>query len=369
MEHLAIYLPTLHGGGAEKMLLHVAGELENRGFDVDLIIGEKTGELLSHIPDNVQLVDLDAGRIANTLLPLTLYLRREKPDRLLSTINTANVVAILASKLSMSPTGTVIRMPNTEFKKTPPHRNNLMKNIEAKLIKWTYPHAGKIIAISKGSKQATLGAIPKVSETDVRVIYNPVLRGGFEEKMREEISESWYPDATEVILGVGRLVDQKDFSTLLRAFAELEGNRKRSLVILGKGPNREHLSTLASELGILSDVYLPGFVDNPFKFMRHARLFALTSRFEPFGNVLVETMACGTPVVSTDCPFGPSEILEEGKHGILVPLESPRDMAKAIEWTLNHPVPPDQLKRRASQFTVKAIVDEYIKVLEEAKSD
>jgi glycosyltransferase involved in cell wall biosynthesis len=170
------------------------------------------------------------------------------------------------------------------------------------------------------------------------------------------------PGAPPVILAVGRLTLQKDFPTLIRAFARLRARRSARLVILGEGELRDELEALVAELGLTADVALPGFVDNPFSWMRGSALFVLSSAWEGFGNVLVEAMACGTPVVSTDCPSGPAEILENGKWGRLAAVGDAEALARAIAEALDDPNPPD-VRARAAFFSVERSVDAYLAIL------
>ena len=166
-----------------------------------------------------------------------------------------------------------------------------------------------------------------------------------------------------MVLAAGRLTSVKDHATLLRAFARVLCSRPARLLILGVGPERENLLKLADHLGLSQCVDLPGFDPNPFAYMSRSRVFVLPSRYEGFGNVLPEAMACGTPVVSTDCRSGPREILEDGKWGRLVPVGDWRAMAEAILDTLDNPIPSDQLIFRASAFSSDASIDRYLEVL------
>jgi glycosyltransferase involved in cell wall biosynthesis len=174
----------------------------------------------------------------------------------------------------------------------------------------------------------------------------------------------WFaPGEPPVILAAGRLTAQKDYPTLMRAFASLRKNRPAHLVILGEGEEHPRLQALAMELGIRADVDLPGFLDHPFPLMAHCQVLVLSSAWEGFGNVLVEALACGTQVVSTDCPSGPAEILEDGKYGRLVPVGDAVALAKAIEATLDRPYPVAMLRQRAQAFSSKDAVGQYLEAL------
>jgi glycosyltransferase involved in cell wall biosynthesis len=178
----------------------------------------------------------------------------------------------------------------------------------------------------------------------------------------EKLDHRWFEDNEDpVILGVGRLNEQKDFQTLLRAFANVLKKRHAYLVILGEGEERSSLEVLSEELNVAHRVHMPGFVRNPYKYMARSDVFVLSSKFEGFGNVIVEAMACGCPVVSTNCRSGPTEILENGKWGRLVPVEDPLRMSNAINESIASPLPPS--KERAQDFTAEVIMDQYCSLI------
>ena len=174
----------------------------------------------------------------------------------------------------------------------------------------------------------------------------------------------WFADgAPPVLLGAGKFKPQKDLSTLIRAFAMIRASRPARLIILGEGPQRKTLQALCTELGVLEDVAFPGFVDNPFAYMARSKVFVLSSAWEGFGMVLAEAMACGCPVVSTDCPSGPAEILEDGRYGPLVPVSDPEKMSAAIASTLDDPLPVETLRQRAAVFSDASAATLYRQVL------
>jgi glycosyltransferase involved in cell wall biosynthesis len=227
------------------------------------------------------------------------------------------------------------------------------------LIKLSYPFADDIIAISKGVSE-DLAEFCSVEENRIKVIYNPAITPAIADESEESISHQWFTAYTyPVILGVGRLMDQKDFSTLIKAFRQLLQKREARLVILGEGEKREELEELTQNLGIEEKVDIAGFKQNPFPYMKNADVFVLSSVWEGFGNVLVEAMACGTPVVSMDCPSGPAEILENGKYGPLVPPGDSEALVYAILDTLDSPIDSELLKERANDFEVEKISSEY----------
>jgi len=184
MNTVTIYIPTLHGGGAEKMLVRLSGGLADRGYAVDLVVGDRSGELIGRVPADVNLIDLNAGRIAKSLIPLIGYLRKKEPDCLVSTINTANVVAIVAGHLSGTDTGVVARMPNTEFVSAELELGKT-KQIIYRILPYVYPYADRIVAISEGAKQETLDHISKLDQRDVAVVNNPAISDDDLERVRQ----------------------------------------------------------------------------------------------------------------------------------------------------------------------------------------
>jgi glycosyltransferase involved in cell wall biosynthesis len=184
------------------------------------------------------------------------------------------------------------------------------------------------------------------------------------------LNHPWFkPGAAPVILAVGRLIPQKDFQTLIRAFAILQRKSKARLVILGEGRQRLELESLTQELGIAPHVEMPGFVSNPYQYMAGASVFALTSRYEGLPGVLIQALACGCPVISTDCPGGSAEILDHGKYGRLVPINNDTVLADAMDSVLNEQPDKNILRKRASLFSVERATQQYLDYLDNILGD
>ena len=227
----------------------------------------------------------------------------------------------------------------------------------------SYPFADFVVGISRGTT-AELEGIPGMERDRIHTIYNPVVSADLDRKARESPHHPWLDDRPcPVILAIGRMRKVKDFSTLLRAFARLLVQRPARLIVLGEGRLRPTLRSLAQELGVAEQVDFPGFKENPYAFLARADLFVLSSRNEALPTVLIEAMACGCPVVSTDCPFGPREILEGGRLGPLVPVGDAEALAEAMDRTLDDPPDPDPLRERASFFNVEHAVERYEELL------
>ena len=328
-ERLTLFLPSLRGGGAERVMVNLARGFSERGLKVDLVLARAEGPYMAEVPPDVRIVDLKARRVLASLPGLVRYLRREKPLALLSTLDHANIVALWAKSLAGSRTRVVVRVATT-IASSSKNASNLRERLMPWLIRFFYSQADGIVAISKGVAQDLSRNIGIPAER-INVIYNPAVTPELFERAKEPVEHPWFaPGEPPVILGVGRLTKAKDFPTLIRAFELVRRERPARLMILGEGEERPQLEALIKELGLQEDIALPGFVDNPYAYMARSRVFVLSSAWEGFGNVLVEAMACGCPVVSTDCPSGPAEILENGKYGPLVPVGDITALALAI---------------------------------------
>ncbi len=358
---LSVFIPSLRGGGAERVMVALANGFAARGLGVDLVLVKAEGPYLDDVAPGVRVVDLGARRVLSSLPALVGYLRRERPCVLLSAMNHVNVVALLARRLAQVSTRVVVS-EHANFSQWRQHATPLQSYIITPLMCWTYPWADNVVAVSSGVAD-DLAPVIGLTRASIAMVHNPVVSEDMLAYANAPLDHPWFaPTAPPVVLGVGRLTAQKDFDSLLRAFAKLRQKRQARLMILGEGELRSKFEALIEALGLSADVALPGFQSNPLAYMRRASLFVLSSRFEGFGNVLVEAMACGTPVVSTDCPSGPAEILEDGKWGRLVPVGDVGALADAMLATLvdrHHP----NVACRARDFGVGQAVDRYLRVL------
>ncbi len=359
----ALFLPSLPVGGAERMMLNIAKGLSDMGYSVDLVLVKAEGDFLDEVPDSINIVDLDASRVLTSLPSLVTYLRREKPNVLLSTITPTNVVATWATLISVVDTKHVIRVARPESEAAKVQKNTFKQRVTAGLARLFYPLADEIVAISKGVAQ-DLRENTRIKEQKIHVIYNPTVSDKLLKEAEEQVDHPWFNDENiPVVLGVGRLVDQKDFETLIRSFAILRGDREARLVIFGDGEKREMLEKLIIKLGVSDDVELPGFTDNPYKYMANSDVFVNSAIHEGFGNVIIEAMSCECPVVATDCPGAPSELLSNGEYGFLVPVNNPEIMAQSIKEMILNPTRKEVLRHRANDFRLETIIGKYEKVL------
>ena len=351
---IGIYLTSMTIGGAERVALDLSIGLSDQGYDVDLVLVGASGDLLDEVPDNVSIVDLEAKRVATSLLPLRRYLISREPDVLYSMMTEPNLIAIAAHQLASTNTRLVISEHNMLS-----HSIDSLKNRFITLGAWaSYPLADHAVAVSKGVRNDLLDKT-RLEDDSISMIYNPVRVESIREQASEPGDHEWLADESlEVVLSGGRHKPQKGFDTLLDAFAHLERDNVR-LVLFGKGPETEALQRQAIELGISDRVSFPGFVDNPYSYMSAADVFVLSSVHEGFGLVLIETMACGCPVVSTDCESGPGEILDGGKYGLLVPVGDKKALADGISQMLTDPTDPDVLQSRAADFGAENALSRY----------
>lgn len=332
---LAIFLPSLRGGGAERVMVNLARGFSERGLAVDLVLAKAEGPYLAQVPSEVRIVDLRARRVLLSLPGLVRYLRSQQPKALLSALNHANVVALSAQQLARVPARVVVSVHST-LSRAIDNSQDLRTRFMPLVVRSFYPWAHSVVAVSHGVAE-DLVRITGIPKEKVTVIYNPVITPEVLAKAEEAINHPWFaPGQPPVVLGVGRLTAQKDFSTLIRAFALVRKERPARLLILGEGEERKKLEALVREMGLEHDVALPGFVENPYKYMKRAGVFVLSSRSEGLPTVLIEAAALGVPVVSTDCPSGPAEVLK-GNEKQLVPVGDAYALAQAILRSLEAP--------------------------------
>jgi glycosyltransferase involved in cell wall biosynthesis len=365
--NVTFFLYSLDGGGAERVIVNLVCNFVQKGIKVDVVLVQAKGPYLSQLPPEVRVVKLKAEKTQNSLWDLVRYLRSERPDVLVSTMHYANEVALWAKVLARVPTRFIVCEQNTLSR----YAQNTSRGVERWTPLWAklfYPWADKIIAASHGVAQ-DLSKVTGLPLSRIQVIYNPVITPELKQLAKASVQHPWFEDGEPpVILGVGRLVGQKDFLTLIRAFAQVRRSQPSRLMILGANAgSRPALDALVKELGLEQEVAMPGFVDNPYCYMAKANVFVLSSRWEGFGNVVVEALAVGTPVVSTDCESGPSEILAQGKYGELVPIGEPSLMATAILKVLSGHVPlMDQ--SWLEQFSLEPIAQKYLSIMDIAES-
>lgn len=359
--HVALALPSLRGGGAERVMVNLAEEFARRDLRVDLVLAQATGEYLSGISSAVRVVDLHAGHVSTALPAFVRYLRQSRPDAVLSGLDHMNLMVLLGRLMARVNSRIVISIHNPMSVKERVRRRRAA--LIPALARRLFVRADAVVAVSRAVAE-DVERVVRLPKGIVDVIHNPVVHSGIRAMAAMPLDHPWFSkDGPPVILSAGRLTGQKDFPTLIRAFTIVRQRMNARLAILGDGPDRGTIMELVEHLGLQNDVWLPGFVANPYAYMARAAVFALSSVFEGFGNVLVEAMAVGTPVVSTNCPGGPAEILCHGRLGPLVPPGDPMGLAGAIISTLSGPTARDALIRRSTEFEVAVVADRYLALL------
>lgn len=356
---IVVLLPNLRGGGAERIHVNMAQEWLARGIRVEFVLCQAQGELLPLLPDGVNVVALKAPRFRNAFWPLIRYLRQSRPDALLVVMWPLTVIAPLAARVARF-RGRVVVSEHSIVAKGYVGRGRAHHWMLANSMRFAYPLANVRIGVSRGvaNHLATLSRLPRKRFT---VIYNPAATGKI--YAGSEVPAPLASLPRPIILGVGTLKRVKRFDLLIRAFAQLLQRREASLCILGEGDERAALEQQIEQLGLQERVSLPGFVDETGPWYAHADLFVLSSDYEGFGNVIVEALEQGVPVVSTDCEAGPREILADGYYGKLVPVGDPAALADAMFDALAEIPDREALKARARDFSVDKIATEYLSVL------
>jgi glycosyltransferase involved in cell wall biosynthesis len=364
VKRVTIFLPSLNGGGAERVMVTLANAIAARGYKVDLVLATAKGPYLKDVSPAVRIVDLGASRVIKALLPLIRYLRRERPQAMLSAMGHANVVALLARKLARVPTRVVVSERGFISGECA-----LARGVAARFNFWLIPllyqGADGVCTVSQAAAQ-DLAVFTNLPVQRIQAIYNPFDLSKIAQLAAEPLDHPWLqPGQPPLLLAIGRMNEAKDFPVLIRAFAQLRKHRAVRLVILGEGELRPELERLLADLDLSADaVQMPGFVANPYAWMARCSLFVLSSRREGLPGALIEAMACGAPVVSTNCLSGPDEILEGGRWGQLVPVGDVSALAQAMAATLDLPsaARPD-VRLRAADFEQERAVDAYLRIL------
>jgi glycosyltransferase involved in cell wall biosynthesis len=352
-------------GGGQRVALTVANALVERGFSVDMALFRATGAFLTQLDPGVNVVPLNLDLKArpwqqmNPRSPLRVYLKECNPALTLSFGYRMNR-AFLAAKIGSGYRGISMISEHTRFSEE--YSNPVVRMLHRLQTRMLYRHADCCVCVSNGVRDDLIDNGILTPE-QARVIYNPI----FVADVDAPAPHPWFHDERgPIILGAGSFLTLKDFETLLRAFSILHRTRPTArLVLLGEGSHRKNLEKIVGDLNLRECVSLPGFFPNPAPYMAKASVFVLSSRREGFGNVLVEAMACGVNVVSTNCPSGPAEILDNGLYGWLTPVGDPDKMAAAMDDALRNPKPAEFLKTRAGYFSKEKSIENYVKLIEE----
>ncbi len=364
MSRICIFIPTFGDGGVERMLVNLARGLIHLGAGVDFIVKNAQIPYIDKLPPSVRLIEFGTGRPRHRVRQLLAYLTEHRPDVLISAKGKDDRVAIQAKLQTAVPTRFFLR-PGTAVSERLRARNaNWFKRWRThRRMHWLYRHTDGVIAVSQGVAEEIIGATG-VDPVKVKVVRNPNITPELYNLAAAPLNHPWFSGQQDpVMLGIGGLRQQKDFPTLLRAFAQVNRERPARLMILGQGHQRDELLNLAKSLGVAERVELPGFVENPYAYLSRAGLFVLSSLWEGSPNVVTESLALGTPVVATDCRSGPNEITQQGKYGKLVPVGDVPAMASAILETLADPPDSEWLKGAVQEYTMEKSATRYLEAL------
>jgi len=396
-KRIAVFLPSLAAGGVGRVFVDLANGFAARGCRVDMLLGRAKGPHLARVDPGIEIVELPragfvasrrlalaghAGPASEILRPILLspsgpaavrslpglvrYLERARPDALLAGKTHTNLAALWAVRVAGTPTRVVVSERTQLSRQIAMKREPRWRRI-APVVARMYPLAQAITSVSAGVSQ-DLAELAGIDPARIETIYNPIDTKRIRSLAEQPAGHPWLEqEGLRVVVGVGRLSPQKDFATLVDAFHALVARRPDAaslrLVILGEGDERASLEARVRELGLADRVALPGFTDNPWAFLGRASAFALSSAWEGLPSALAEAIVCGCPVVSTDCPSGPREILDSGRYGALVAVGDASALAQALDRVLDHPTDPALLRERASAFEADAAIDRYLRVL------
>jgi len=341
--NLGILAPLKEWGGIERNIVILCEEFLKFGVKPQLLLTrEGQTPYPDKIPSEVEIIDLHSKRKFDATFKLIRYLKQTKLDALFTYKDHAAKIAVMARSIGKIDIPIFINVTNTLS-------HTLRRPLKKRFALWIYPRANKITANSQGVKDdmITMG----IPEQKIQVIYNPTITQDLAQRSKQKVEHPWINEKElPIVLGVGRLSQSKDFITLLKSFALLQKHKPSRLIIIGEGPERKNIQDKISELNIQNKVHLPGYISDPIPWMANSDVFVLSSRYEGLGNVLIEALAAGTPVVSTNCPSGPAEILQSGKIGPLVPVGDVQSMTEAIAKVLESPPQPELIRQGLERF-------------------
>ncbi|BCR05797.1 glycosyl transferase [Desulfuromonas versatilis] len=365
---ISIFLPSLYGGGAERVMVNLANGLIELGYQVDVVLAKKDGKFFNLLNSKIEIIDLRSKRTFLCLFGLIKYLKKDKPTALISGLDHANIICILAQKISRAGCRSIITL-HANFQPTYDDEtiNNIVK-IKQKafdcFIGLIFPFANNIIAVSEGVKEFYQNKY-KLPKNKMKVIYNPVIDNSLKEKAKEPLDHPWFSqEHTPIILCVGRLSAQKNFKDAIYAFCEVRKHIKAKLVFLGEGEERLSLEEIIGKCGYKEDIEMLGFVSNPYKYLSRSSVFLLSSLFEGLPTVIIEALSLGIPVVSTDCPSGPSEIIGQNKYCRIVPVGDIHGLANGILEVINKKILPEGLNG-LNVYDVGYASRKYVEIINE----
>ena len=370
---IALLIANFLSGGAENVMVTLANGFSERGHEVDLLVGDDTGPLKGKVSEQVKIVHLSVGDIKGGFFKIRQYLKDQQPDILLSTKVHVNIVATLATKLSNAKTKVILREASTPSKDSKLASNSIKVRAITLISKFIYHLADGFISVSEGVKE-DMSQFYKIRASKINTIYNPVISSDLKSKKYKAPDHPWFLSNERIIMAMGRVVPAKDFMTLIKAFKIVRTSVACKLMILGdkltSNSNKDLFQEITSYMdaeNIQDDIDFIGFKKNPLAFLKQAEVFVLSSIYEGLPGALIQALAIGCKIVSTDCPSGPEEILEKGKYGQLVPVKDPEKMAEAItQQLLSQEVIQDGYERVA-RFHVDRNMSKYLAYFEDKR--
>ncbi|WP_404840863.1 glycosyltransferase [Alkalilimnicola ehrlichii] len=358
-----MFAATSGHSGVDRILRNLVPEFTKRGVLTDILKVEGHGPHFDQLPDGARLVELGSRHSGTSLIPLIKYLRKHRPNALLSDKERVNRTALWACRLAKVNTHHVVRF-GTTMSINLARKSRWEQRMQTFSLRRFYKRAKAIIVPSHGVKHDLVEHF-SLSPDNIHVIHNPVLTADFFQRAQESIHWPWDNDdkTIPVIIGVGDQSPRKDFATLMRSFALLRQQRPCRLLLVGDGEEHAYLKSLAVELRVNDDVAFTGFVANPYPFIKKANVLALTSKHEGMGIVLAEALALGVQVVSTDSPSGPREVLQNGRAGFLAPVADVGGIATSLTTALDKPIDPEILYTAASRYSAEHSAEHYLRVL------
>lgn len=344
-------------GGAERAALHLMNSLVKRGLKVDLVLLHKTGDFLSKVDPQIIIFNLNKRKASESIGVFKKYLQSNDPDKIFAIQNHIQLMVLIAVKL-ISWKGKVILNEQSTYLKNLKGFKGFM---QIQLSKLLFPRAERIVAVSQGVAEELINEFPAL-KSKISVINNPIITDEFLSVKNLPVDHPFFNGENKVIISAGRLTKSKNFDLLIRAFHKLKSSEHLKLIILGDGEENHHLKHLIKQLQLTDNVSFPGFVNDPCRYFTKAEIFVLSSDYEGLPGVIIEALACGCKVVSTDCENGPAEILMNQKYGWLTPVGDSKALAEKIEIALNSHVDRVSLMNRANDFHENKIVDEYMEL-------
>lgn len=361
---ICFIVASFSDGGVNKVISNLANNFVGRGIHVDVVaLSSKFSQAKHLYKSQVNLITLSGPRTLAFLPLMRYFLKHKTYDAVISSVEFVNIHTIIADRLAKLHSKLIVTT-HTDLVQEKIQKKMIILKIVYKLAGILYPYSNKVCAVSKGVSES-IDKVLKLDQ-DVQVIYNPIVHMEDLDYTPKTVPHPWYNEDIPVFLGCGRLTKQKNFQMVISAFKKLTLTQNARLIILGEGELREDLERQIEILKLEGSVHMFGKTSNPLDFYYYSKSLVVSSLWEGFGNVIVEALSMGCPVISTDCPSGPAEILEDGKWGQLVEMNNEEDLYLAMKNELvKNKANRQDLQKRAKDFMVDKIADQYLSLVYE----